>query len=127
MAPTTQAATAPGVPASRPVDTACYAGVAAIARAGLGVILDETLLDGGAGQRRVAGALVGLSVLWVGVRCDPSVASTRERGRLDRIVGMAASQAMTVHDSVRYDVKPDTTATSSQECAHAILGHVQRA
>lgn len=34
------------------------------------MILDEVLLDGALGQRRVADALKALSVLWVGVRCD---------------------------------------------------------
>lgn len=63
-------------PAGRPVQAAWYTGVAAMARAGLGVVLDEVLLDGGMGQRRVDDALAGLSVLWVGVRCDPAVDTT---------------------------------------------------
>lgn len=110
----------------RPVEKAWHAGVAAMARSGLGVILDEVLLGGGAGQRRIAEALSGLSVLWVGVHCSPAVAAEREKGRPDRIVGMASSQAMTVHEAVRYDVVVDTTATSSDECARTVLAHVQQ-
>ena len=48
--------------ARRPVEAAWSTGVAAMARAGLGVVLEEALLDGGMGQRRVADALAGLSV-----------------------------------------------------------------
>jgi chloramphenicol 3-O phosphotransferase len=111
----------------RSVEAAWYAGVVAMAKAGLGVILDEALLDGGAGQRRLAGAMEGLSVLWVGVRCDPAVAVERERARPDRVGGMAASQATRVHDGVDYDVVVDTTATPTERCARAVLAHVQQA
>ncbi|MGH3400953.1 MAG: phosphotransferase-like protein [Acidimicrobiales bacterium] len=107
-------------PAWRPVEAAWYTGVAAMARAGLGVIVEEVLLDGGTGQRRVAGALDGLSVLWVGVRCAPAVAAEREKSRTDpiaRIAGMATSQAIRVHDGVDYHVVVDATDTSSEECA----------
>lgn len=113
-------------PAWSPVETAWYAGLAAMARGGLGVILDEVLLDGALGQRRVADALEGLSVLWVGVRCDPVVAAARERVRPDRIAGMAVSQATRVHDGVRYDVVVDTTAMSVEECTRVVLAHVQQ-
>jgi chloramphenicol 3-O phosphotransferase len=95
------------------------AGVVTMARAGLGVILDEVLLDGGAGQRRLASALEGLSVLWVGVHCDPAVAVEREKARPGRVGGMAASQATRMHDGVVYDVVVDTTATPTEECAGA--------
>lgn len=113
-------------PAWRPVETAWYAGVAAMARAGLGVILDEVLLDGAAGQRRVEGALKGLSVLWVGVRCDPAVAAAREVSRSDRIAGMAIRQATRVHDGVQYDMIVDTTASSVEQCTSAVLTHLQQ-
>ena len=45
----------------------------------LGVMVEEGLLDGGTGHRRVADALAGLSVLWVGVRRDPVVAASPDR------------------------------------------------
>lgn len=109
------------------IESAWYAGVAAMARAGLGVILVEVLLDGALGQRRVAEALKGLSVLWVGVRCDPVVAAARERGRPDRIVGMAVSQATRVHDGLRYEADVDTTSMSIEECTRVVLAHMQQA
>jgi chloramphenicol 3-O phosphotransferase len=97
-----------------------------MARNGLGVILNEVLLDGAAGQRRLANSLVGLAVLWVGVRCDPSVAEAREKVRTDRVAGMAVSQANTVHEGLRYDMVVDTTAEPSEVCARAVLAHLHQ-
>jgi chloramphenicol 3-O phosphotransferase len=108
----------------RPVESAWYEGLASMARAGLGVILDEVLLDGGTGQQRVAAAFDGLSLLWVGVRCDPAVAAAREAARGDRIAGMAAAQAVAVHDGMRYDVVVDTTTATAEDCARAISARV---
>ncbi len=111
-------------PAWRDVEAAWYAGVVAMARAGLRVILDEVLLDGGTGQRRVAHYLDGLSLLWVGVHCDPAIAVQRERARSDRMDGMATSQASKVHDGVHYDVVVDTTAASSEHCARVVIEQI---
>lgn len=110
----------------RPVEAAWYAGVAAMAKCGLGVILDEVLLDGGTGQERLNGYLHGLSVLWVGVHCDPAVAEARERARGDRVAGMAVSQAHRVHQGVRYDVVVDTTTAPSEVCAGVVVSCLQQ-
>ena len=48
--------------------------------------------------------MVGLSVLWVGVKCDRDVARAREALRPDRVAGMAESQAALVHEGVVYDL-----------------------
>ena len=114
-------------PAFCVVEARWYAGVATMARTGLGVILDEVLLGGGAAQRQLAEALDGLAVVWVGVRCDPAVAAAREETLPDRIAGMAASQATRVHEGVHYDVVVDTTTMSSEACARAVLAHVKQA
>jgi chloramphenicol 3-O phosphotransferase len=111
-------------PAFRRLEAAWYEGVAAMATAGVGVIVDEVLLGGASAQARLEKAFVALDVLWVAVHCDPDVATAREAGRPDRIVGMAASQAEVVHDGVRYDVHVDTTNASSMDCALAISAHV---
>ena len=110
----------------RNVESAWYEGLASMARAGLGVIFDEVLLGGAAAQRRLADVLDGLVVLWVGVCCDPGVATAREAGRSDRIAGMAASQAFSVHEGVRYDVTVDTTFASSESCARTIVDHLEQ-
>lgn len=63
-------------------------------------------------------------MLWVGVRCESTVAAGREIARGDRIQGMAASQAEAVHQGVVYDVEVDTTHTESLVCARTIAAHV---
>lgn len=59
-------------------------------------------------------------MLWVGVFCDPTVASDRESKRGDRVAGMAGSQATSVHFDIHYDIKVDTTKTSPEDCAETI-------
>jgi hypothetical protein len=49
-----------------------------MARAGARVVVDEVFLGGAYWQRRWRDALGGLTVLWVGVRCDAAVDAGRE-------------------------------------------------
>jgi chloramphenicol 3-O phosphotransferase len=107
------------------LETAWTAGVAAMARAGARVIIDEVFLGGAAGQQRWQQVLDGLDVLWVGVRCDAAVAAGRELARGDRVRGMAQSQAEIVHRGVAYDVEVDTTHTEALGCARAIADHLR--
>jgi chloramphenicol 3-O phosphotransferase len=78
-------------------ETAWTAGLAAMARAGTGVIVDDVFLSGSNSQDRLRAGLAGLQVLWVGVHCDPDVAAARETRRGNRAAGMAASQSKVVH------------------------------
>jgi len=105
----------------RRAEAAWWAGIAAMGRSGVGVVVDDVFLGGASSQARLRAALVGLEVLWVGVRCAPEVAVQREAARAERIGGMAASQADIVHDGVSYDIEVDTTATSATVCADAIV------
>ncbi|WP_069812209.1 chloramphenicol phosphotransferase CPT [Streptomyces sp. TP-A0874] len=111
-------------PEFRRLEGAWIEGVAAIARAGARVIVDEVFLGGADSQQRWREALHGRGVLWVGVRCDSGVAAGREVARGDRIAGMAASQAALVHRGVVYDLEVDTTKAESMECARLIAEHV---
>ncbi|MFJ5994106.1 chloramphenicol phosphotransferase CPT [Streptomyces sp. NPDC092370] len=111
----------------RALDAAWTEGIAAMARAGAGIIVDDVFLGGPASRQRWEKALSGLAVLWVGVRCDGEVAAGREVARGDRVRGMAASQARVVHEGLSYDVEVDTTHTESLECARTIATHVTRA
>jgi chloramphenicol 3-O phosphotransferase len=72
------------------LEQAWMRGVAAMARAGAGVIVDDVWLSGAASQARWRAALGDVATLWVGVHCDPAVLAERERARGDRIIGMAA-------------------------------------
>lgn len=109
----------------REIEQAWMAGVAAMARAGARIIVDDVFLGGAASQERTRADLAGLEVLWVGVHCDPEVAAGREIARGDRVVGMATSQAEIVHKGVTYDVEVDTSRTEAIDCARTIASHVR--
>lgn len=108
----------------RRAENSWYAGLAAIGRCGTGLIIDEVFMDGRASQERLAAALAGLPVVWIGVRCAPEVAAARERGRPDRTAGMARRQAECVHEGVVYDLVVDTTASSTIDCARLVASRV---
>ncbi|MGW4040995.1 chloramphenicol phosphotransferase CPT [Streptomyces sp. NPDC004778] len=108
----------------RRLEAAWREGVAATARAGANVIIDDVFLGGPASQEPWRKALTGLNVLWVGVRCASEVAEAREIARGDRPRGMAAAQAEKVHEGVSYDVEVDTTHMESLACARTIAAHV---
>jgi chloramphenicol 3-O phosphotransferase len=110
-------------PDFRTLENAWIAGVAAMARAGARVVVDEVFLGGAASQQRWRTALDGLALLWVGVRCEIGVAVGRELARGDRVPGMAAAQAELVHRGVVYDLEVDTTSTESIQCARHIAVH----
>ena len=108
-------------PTYQRLELAWAAGVAAMARAGVGVVVDEVLLDGAVGQARWNAALAGVGVLWVGVRCDAAEAARREGVRGDWMPGMAALQADSTHEGVAYDLVMDTTASVPETCAQRIV------
>jgi chloramphenicol 3-O phosphotransferase len=106
------------------LQAAWMAGVAATVRAGAPVIIDDVFLGGAGSQRRWQRVLDGLTVLWVGVRCDSGIAAAREAARGDRIPGMATRQAEVVHLQVVYDLEVDTSFTESMVCARAIAARM---
>jgi chloramphenicol 3-O phosphotransferase len=108
----------------RALEAAWTEGVAAMVRAGARVIIDDVFLGAAASQQRWQKALGGVSVLWVGVRCDRAVAAGREVARGDRTRGMAALQADMVHQGVVYDLEVDTTHTEALDCARSIAAQV---
>jgi chloramphenicol 3-O phosphotransferase len=108
----------------RHTEAAWRTGVAAMARAGARIIIDDVFLDGAGSQDRMRAHLEGLTVLWAGVRCDGGIATGREIARGNRAIGMAASQAEHVHDGVVYDIEVDTAHTESLDCARAIAALV---
>ena len=108
----------------REIERAWMVGLAAMARAGARIIIDDVFLGGAASQERTRTHLDGLEVLWVGVRCERQIAIGREIARGDRVTGMAAAQAEVVHQGVAYDVEVDTSHAESLECARTIAAHV---
>ena len=107
-----------------------YAGfqkaVASLVSNGIDVILDEVLLHGSEDQRRWDTALGNLPVCWVAVRCDPDTAGRREQQRDDRPLGIARTQAASVHRGVRYDMELDTSVTSVVDSVNMLADGVRR-
>jgi chloramphenicol 3-O phosphotransferase len=110
--------------AFRRLDVAWARGIAAVARAGAPVVVDEVFLGGAASQARWRDAVAGLDVLWVGVRCDAGTAAAREAAREDRVAGMARAQADLVHRGVVYDLEVDSARADAAACARAIAARV---
>ncbi|MEO7000955.1 MAG: chloramphenicol phosphotransferase CPT [Ktedonobacterales bacterium] len=106
--------------AFRQLESAWMQGIAAMAHAGARIIIDDVFVSGVDARNRWQAALASVSVLWVGVYCDSAVATEREKGRGDRITGMAVLQARMVHAGIAYDVEVDTSEMSAMKCAQRI-------
>lgn len=92
--------------------------IAALARQGNDVIVDDVLLGDDAAE--YAEALRGLTVHWVGLHAPLDILEARERTRGDREIGLARWQYDRVHQGIRYDLELDTTEASPENCATQI-------
>jgi chloramphenicol 3-O phosphotransferase len=106
------------------IEAAWLSGIASMVRAGARVIYDDIFLSGATSQQRLRERLAAIDMLWIGVRCDPEVAASREIARGDRTPGMAAAQATIVHQGVAYDIEVDTSQTAARDCARLIAAHI---
>jgi len=113
---------------------AMYAAIAAHSRVGLNVVVDVGHHDAYSVPREILPAcarqLMGLPVLFVGVRCPPEVVVERRRltwgvppsgsgddGPVRRMVRLWETA---VHTPGIYDLEVDTSVLSAEECADAI-------
>jgi chloramphenicol 3-O phosphotransferase len=96
-----------------------HATAAALAGAGLNVIVDHVLLEQ-AWLDECARLWSGLSVLFVGVRCPLDVVLRRELERKDRTLGQAEAQFAVVHRWGEYDVEVDTSVLAPDEAVARI-------
>ena len=110
----------------RRLERAWMLGVAATARAGANVLIDDVFLSGRASQMRWIDALGDVPRRFVAVRCDPAVAIAREKARGDRDIGLAVTQAGIVHEGVEYDFEVDTTHAGIDACARLIAQYLTR-
>jgi chloramphenicol 3-O phosphotransferase len=96
------------------------AAVAACARHGNDVLVDDVFIDR-AWLDGWRSELAGLSWLLVGVFAPLAVLEDRERARGNRIAGEASRQVDSIHTGIGYDLTLDTAASRPDECARAII------
>jgi chloramphenicol 3-O phosphotransferase len=92
--------------------------VAAMAQAGNNLIVDDVLL--GEEKAEYAMLLSGFDLIRVGVFAPLEVLEARERGRGDRLIGLARWQFDRVHRDMAYDLEIDTGSATPQQCAERI-------
>jgi chloramphenicol 3-O phosphotransferase len=89
--------------------------VRAMADDGLNLIVDDVADSDDIQEYRELLAGNGLSV--VGVMASLPVLEARERGRGDRVLGLARVQFPTLHKDITYDVVVDTDTQTPEQCA----------
>lgn len=92
--------------------------VAAMARAGNNLIVDDVLIDNEMAE--YAALLADFTLRTVGVFAPLDVLEARERERGDRLIGLARWQYDRVHRGRRYDLELDTSQATATECAERI-------
>jgi chloramphenicol 3-O phosphotransferase len=96
------------------------AAIAATARDGVNVIVDEVLVDE-SDWRSWLRHLDGLDVHWVAVRAPLEVVERRERDRADRVDGTAPAEYDQVHRFASYRTEVDTGLMDPSAAARAIV------
>jgi chloramphenicol 3-O phosphotransferase len=96
----------------------------ALARQGNNLILDDAVTEEGVAKELMA-SIGGFRTCLVGVHCDLTELTRRERGRGDRTIGEAEWQFAKVHQHLRYDFEVDSTRESVGELAGDIVGYLK--
>jgi chloramphenicol 3-O phosphotransferase len=92
--------------------------VAAMARAGNNLLVDDVLLENEMAE--YASLLADVTFRTVGVFAPLDVLESRERERGDRLIGLARWQYGRVHQGKRYDLEIDSAKATPLECAGRI-------
>jgi chloramphenicol 3-O phosphotransferase len=92
--------------------------VAAMARTGNNLIIDDVLIE--SEMAEYAAVLADFPFRTVGVFAPLDVLEARERERGDRLIGLARWQYDRVHHGKRYDLELDTSKATAMECAEAM-------
>ena len=94
--------------------------IAAMAREGVNVIVDDVVLEKSFVEDYAA-TLAAFDVTIVGVRCAADVVDQRELSRPGRFPGTAAWHFDRVHEHAVYDVEIDTSTHTPRECAELVM------
>ena len=101
------------------------AALAAFARAGNDLLVDDVSIDP-AWLDAWRAELTGVELLLVGVMAPLHVLQERETARGNRIAGEARAQIDVIHEGIEYDLIVDTSLQSPDECARSILAALVR-
>lgn len=104
---------------------AMHRSIAALAGAGLNVIVDHVLLEPG-WLVEMVGLYAGYRVYFIGVKCPLEITEQREKERKDRTLGQARAQYPVVHADKHYDFEVDTSAATPEACARQIWDFIQQ-
>jgi chloramphenicol 3-O phosphotransferase len=121
---TEDATIVPG-PVGQKLAAGMRAALAAFARAGNDVLVDDVFIDP-QWLEEWRSELAGIELLLVGVLAPADVLEERERARGNRIVGEARAQVDVIHRGIEYDLTVDTSRESPEECARSILAALTR-
>ena len=94
--------------------------IAAFARAGNDVVVDDMRLDPNYLSDYLT-ALTGIDVIFAAIHCDAATLNQRETERPGRFPGTAVLHMLSVHDGCTYDAEVDTSTMSPRQCAESIL------
>jgi chloramphenicol 3-O phosphotransferase len=92
--------------------------IAAMAGQGNNLVVDEVMRR--SEWLEYAALLSAFQVWLVGIFAPLDVLEARERGRGDRMIGLARWQYDRVHRDMKYDLEIDTSGAPPSECAHLI-------
>jgi chloramphenicol 3-O phosphotransferase len=112
-------------PVGRRLAAGMRAALAAFARAGNDVIVDDVFIDP-EWLQAWRNELAEIELLLVGVVAPIEVLEDRERARGNRIVGEARAQVGVIHRGIEYDLTVDTAHESPEGCARSILAALTR-
>jgi chloramphenicol 3-O phosphotransferase len=107
-------------PIGQAVIASFHRAVHAIAEGGTPVVVDDVMFERPLVEHWLT-TLEGLDVFSVAVHCELEELQRRELARGDRSPGQARSQFPLVHGHTPYDFSVDSTASSAQDCARAIV------
>jgi chloramphenicol 3-O phosphotransferase len=91
-----------------------------LSAAGYDVIIDHVITDDET-MADLAKRVSNRPAFLIGIICEQDIAEERERSRGDRMIGLVAGQAPTVHSGVRpYDLIVDSSHATPEQLAEAI-------
>lgn len=94
--------------------------IAVLSRHGVNVLADHVLVEPSWVQECIE-LFADLQAYLIGVQCPLEVLEQRERSRKNRTLGQARLQYPFIHKYVVYDLEVDSSKSTPEECAQAII------